>query len=108
MGVGGARLIRPDQEYRILANDTRIRNQQTEAFEDDHAEWATQIANIHAARLLIELDLGVNAILPNVPNAAQYAAAMAVIGADPIEPMLLLAQPQAGARELAIIKKIRK
>ena len=103
--VASPRLIRPDQEYRILANDTRIRHQQTEAFEDDHAEWATQIANIHAARLLIELDLGVNAILPNVPNAAQYAAAMAVIGADPIEPMLILAQPQAGARELAIIKK---
>ena len=88
-----------------MANDTRIHNQQTEAFEDDHAEWATEIANIHAARLVIELDLGVNAILPNVPNAAQYAAAMAVIGADPIEPILNLAQPQAGARQLANIKK---
>ena len=70
------RLIRPNQDYLIVANDMRIRNQQTEAFQDDHAEWEREIANIHAPRLLIELNLGVNAILPNVPNAVQYADRM--------------------------------
>ena len=92
--IASPRLIRPNQDYLIVANGTRIRNQQTEAFQDDHAEWEREIANIHAARLLIELDLGVNVILPNVPNAVQYEKEQALrILLDKTNPSTLAACP---------------
>jgi hypothetical protein len=54
---------------------------------------------------MVELQHGAGAILPAVPNPIAFAAAIAAIGPDRIEPILNLQPPNAGALELGNIKK---
>ena len=54
---------------------------------------------------MVELQHGVGAILPAVPDAVAFAAAIAAIGPDRIEPVLNLPPPNAGALELGNIIK---
>ena len=85
--------------------DTRNRAQQIQAFHEDHIAWQNEIPANEAARLMVELQHGAGAILPAVPNPIAFAAAIAAIGPDRIEPILNLQPPNAGALELGNIKK---
>ena len=94
-------LVRPDHSYDLVAMDTRNRAQQTQAYYNDHIAWQDELRANEAARLMVELQHGLGAILPAVPNAGAFAAAIAAIGPDRIEPILNLPPPNAGALELA-------
>ena len=98
-------LVRPDHSYDLVAMDTRNRAQQTQAYYNDHIAWQDELRANEAARLMVELQHGLGAILPAVPDAVAFAAAIAAIGPDRIEPVLNLPPPNAGALELGNIKK---
>jgi hypothetical protein len=93
-------LVRPDHSYDLVAMDTRNRTQQTQAYYNDHIAWQDELRANEAARLMVELQHGLGAILPAVPDAVAFAAAIAAIGPDRIEPVLNLPPPNAGALEL--------
>ena len=59
-------LIRPQECYDLVAMDTRNRAQQIQAFHDDHIAWQNEIPTNEAARLMVEHQHGVGAILSAV------------------------------------------